>query len=148
MTHLGDFGVERPAHEDSFGYFGETVRVNPDLSDLAMVDFVETGVAIQAMDGKGGLLALKDMLRSLVHPEDFDRLWELAKANRQQIDDLDALAEAIVVSVTGRPTEQPSDSSDGLPTTPDDSSSRALRLLDGRPDLQMAIVRAQEAQAS
>lgn len=58
------------------------------------------------------------------------------------------IIEGIFEDFTNRPTGRQSGSSDGLPTTghesTDDSSSKALEILDGRPDLQMAVLHAQE----
>jgi len=151
MTSLGDFGVSRPAHEADFGYFGSVVRVHPDLSDLTLIEFMEVAVAIDTMPTSGAMGAVSTMLRSLVHPEDFAEFWSTAKANRQRVEDLTALAEALIESVTDRPTERPSDSSDGPPSTDENSPavsfSPVVRDLErrGRPDLALMVVQAQEA---
>lgn len=58
MTHLGDFGAARPPVTSTFGYFGETVRVHPDLSDLAIIDLFTAmsspGDGAAAVDSKIG----------------------------------------------------------------------------------------------
>lgn len=58
------------------------------------------------------------------------------------------IIEGIFEDFSNRPTVQPSESSNGLQTTgdesADDSSSQALEILNGRPDLQMAVVQSQE----
>lgn len=150
MTSLGNFGVERPAHEADFGYFGKTVRVHPDLSDLALIEFMESAVAIESMGAGEAMGSVSKMLRSLVHPEDFDVFWKAARANRQTIEDLTTLAEALIESVADRPTVRPSGSSDGPLSTgassPVVSSSPVVRDLEakGRPDLALVVVQTQE----
>jgi hypothetical protein len=152
-THLGSFGTERDEYSGEFDYFGETVRVHPNMTDLALIELAEMMTAVGEENGGIARLGLvKGMLRSMIHPDDLDRMWKLAVDNRQTIDDVMPVVQAIIVAAAERPTKQPSDSSDGLPTTApsstDDSSSRALRLLEGRPDLQVAVLRAREARTA
>jgi len=62
------------------------------------------------------------------------------------------IIQGIFEDLTTRNPTVPSDSSDGLDTgemnSMDDSYSRALAQLEGRPDLQMAVLRSQEARQS
>lgn len=156
MTSLGQFGTTRPPAEGfTFDYFDSTLRVHPDLSDLDLLDFVQMAGVLESdeVDGMAALHAVMSMLRRLVHPEDFDGFWALAKANRQTIEDLTELAQAVMVGVTERPTEQPSDSSDGqssiAPSSTVVSSSPVTRLESaGRPDLALVVHQAQEFQDS
>jgi hypothetical protein len=59
-----------------------------------------------------------------------------------------SIIEGIFEDMTNRPTVPPSDSSDGRENTGTnstvDSSSRAMELLAGRPDLQQAVLQAQK----
>ena len=155
--HLGNYGAEHPEITATFGWFGATIRVHPDLSDLAFLDLIPTmemGGADMTTDFAlvAGLVdAVKAMATALVHPEDFDEFWGLAKKNRQTMEDIADLGAQLIEATTDRPTGLPSDSSDGQQATgtssTGDSSSRALRLLEdrGRPDLAVAVLRAQEA---
>lgn len=145
MTYLGEFGTARPEVDLAFGYFGVTIRVHPDLSELALVDLFGA-MAGGEEDGAKALNALNSMTDSLIHPEDVTEFRRLARANRQNTEDLAELAVKLVEAITDRPTQQPADSSGGLPTTDtkseDDSRSQALQKLEGRPDLQVAVLRA------
>lgn len=148
-TTLGTFGE---AHEDmaeTFDYFTIEIRVNPTLSELDILDFMES-VAAADEDDPSSALVVKGFLRSLIHVDDFDLFWLTAKAHRQRVDDLQRVTKAIVEAVTARPTQQPSDSPTGRPATRRKSkvasSSRVLHRLAGRPDLQLAVVKAQQAQ--
>lgn len=147
--HLGDFGESRPSAEETFGYFGETLRVHPDLSDLAIVDLFDSMSSAQK-DGAAAMAAIRGIGAALIHPDDVDRFWALARANRQTMEDVATLAMQLIGALAERPTLLPSVSSDGQqdtsPTSEGDSSSPALRLLSGRPDLQAAVLLAQEAQ--
>lgn len=145
MAHLGSFGTSRPPVEATFDYFGETLRAHPDLSDVAVVDlFGSFGSADGANDVAG---MLRSIGSTLVHDDDVEAFWRLARSNRQTMEDLAQFAMDLIAAITDRPTKLPSDSSDGQSPTDtrseDDSSSRALRVLEGRPDLQVAVIQAQ-----
>jgi hypothetical protein len=149
MAILGSFGEAREEQSDTFEYFTVEMRVNPNLSELDVLDFMETAFTVDQEDPKA-VLVVKKFLRSLVHDDDFENFWQLARANRQRIEDIQAVAKAIVEAVTARPTKRPSVSSRGRPATgrksKAGSSARVLTRLEGRPDLQLAVVKAQEAQ--
>lgn len=147
MGHLGDFGVEKEPTCDTFGYFGATLRTNPDLTDLAALEAFET---VREADSKSSVLAgLRVVVATLIHPDDADECWRLARENRQGIDEMGDLAARLLEAATDRPFERRGDSSNGPPTTGTSSEvvsvSPALRVLEGRPDLQVAVVRAQKA---
>lgn len=144
---LGDFGTQRPPADDEFGYFGHTIRVHPDFSDVVFLEsFAESAAAVDV----GQVEAVNTMMRTLIHPEDFEQFWKLVRANRQQTEDLATLAMDIMESITDRPTERPSDSSDGPRSTDENSpvvsSSPVVRRLEsqGRPDLALMVVQTQE----
>jgi hypothetical protein len=148
--HIGDFGTE-PVEADpiTFGYFGETIRVNPTLSELDYLDFMEQAGALEVADSAAAT-TIKGFARACIHPDDFDRFWNAARNNRQGVTDVFTLLGQIVEAMTDRPTGRSSGSAGGQPTDGTrsaDDFSRAMRRYEGRPDLQLAIVRAQEAQA-
>ena len=144
MTYLGEFGTTRPEVDLAFGYFGATIRVHPDLSELVLVDmFAGMG---GGENGTEAFTAITGMADALVHPDDAAEFRARSRANRQTTEDLAQLAVKLVEALTDRPTLQPADSSGGLPTTVmssgGDSRSEALKRLEGRPDLQVAVLRA------
>lgn len=147
MADLGTFGTVRAGGDDTFGYFGEQIRVHPELSDLSLYDFMERAAAID-VDDPQSVLIVKDFVREQIHPDDFGRFWALARRNRQNTDDLMALAKGLYSAVVGRPTTRPSASPRGRSRTkrksPAGSSSPVIDRLAGRPDLQLAVVQAQE----
>lgn len=154
MASLGDLSPAAVGPVDvEFEYFGGTFRMVPMLSDIPLVDFLESAQALGDGPGAGAqrMILVKQFLRDTVHPDDFDRFWLAAKANGQGIDDVANVAIALVESVAERPTVQPSDSSAGLSATPasseGDSFSRALAKQSGRPDLQVITLMAKEARA-
>jgi hypothetical protein len=106
--------------------------------------------------------AALDAIKGQIHPDDWDRFMKTARANRQMTLDLMELSQKLTEAIAGFPTGRSADSS-ATPTrierrsrssssgrgrlagpSPTDSR-KALRLLHGRPDLQMAVVRAAEA---
>ena len=149
MPDLGTFGTERVAVEpDTFGWFGSTVRTNPDMSDLAIVDFMEVAGAITA-DVVAASHAIKSFLRDCVHEDDFEAFWALGKANGQCAEDMMGVAKALTEAWTARPTLRLSASTGGpSPTNQTSAESVARRAYPGRPDLQVAVIRAAQARAS
>jgi len=174
--HLGSFGTRRDAVDADFDYFGETIRVHPDASDLHHAELMIIAAGIELGDDYDGddpdgwtaeqrALTQKandaavHALQGQVHPDDWDRFFKTAKANRQQLLDLIELSKQVSGLVAGFPTGQLSDSSAGQPNTKPKSKAgssrravrtarRTLELLDGRPDLQMAAVHAYEAKTA
>jgi hypothetical protein len=181
--HLGSLGTERPQFDCDFEWFGATIRANPDVSpELELADFMKRASSIdlgevdtdnvtpeQIAKAAGAMEAVTELIRPLVHPDDFDTFWDLAKRNRQDIQDLMNVAMQLVEVASGFPSGRPSSSSAGRSRTkqrsrvgssprasraahkrtgsPDPVATRALSLVPGRPDLQAAIVRAHESRS-
>ncbi len=167
MARIGSLGAVRDAVDLDFEYFGLIIRVNPDLTDLNQIDFLEAAADIDETNVVKGMKAIGTYLHDLIHPDDWDTFWLASKANRQQLEDLMNTAHAILEAVSGFPTGQPSDSSDGRPTTSQKSgagtssqrrvarrrkaiesdSRAALSLVQGRPDLKVVVADAHLARA-
>lgn len=173
--HLGELGTVRAAVDIDFPYFGEVIRVHPDASDLAAAELM---LKAQDIDLTGDVdindpeswdpettrvmveaenLAMS-MIRQMIHPDDWDRFWKTARANRQNTVDLMTVTKTLAAEVARFPTGQLSDSSAGhqhtRPKSKGGSSSRpaghgsttrALRMLEGRPDLKAAVYQADQA---
>lgn len=150
MADLGSLGSVREVMEpDTFGWFGSTVRTNPDMSDLAIVDFMEVAGNLDEADMIGVFVVTKTFLRDCVHPDDFEAFWAAGKANGQGAEDMLAVAKALTESWTARPTRRQSASTGGLSPTPSTSPEQvAQAAYPGRPDLQVAVIRAGQARAS
>jgi hypothetical protein len=148
--HLGDLGAAKGALEpDTFTWFGVDVRTNPDITDLVLADFLEVAAAVDVDDPSSAAAAMavvKGFLRSLVHPDDFAAFWATALRERQSLTDVLSVGRAIIEAVTSRPTVRPSVSTDGPSTTPTSSPSNMASIAEsahpGRPDLQVAALRA------
>lgn len=146
--NLGEFGIERESIDAAFSYFGSPIRVNPDVSELDFVDLAEDGADIKEDDPRS-VTILKEFVRKVVHPEDFDHFWALAKQHRQTTIELMGTTKAVMEAVTERPTGQPPTSLGGRRKTRRRSKGRsydpAFRVLAGRPDLQDAVALRLEA---
>lgn len=142
MTHLGSFGEQRDAVDFTFDYFGVTLHAEPTLSDLDYVEFLSTAGAVD-VNNLASLGLVKEFARVCIADDDFDEFWSLARKNRQQVEDVFAVLTAILEATVDRPTGQPSDSADGptstAPKSEADDSSRAMKALTGRPDLQLFV---------
>jgi hypothetical protein len=152
---LGDLGGEPRADLDvTFGYFGHTVRVNPHLSDLVMLDFM-TKAADLDEDSTEAMGAMTALLRGVVHADDWETFWAAAIGARQGIDDLMRVCMGVIEAVADRPTVPPSDSSGGPPSTDTrsaavSSSAAIQRQLeqDGRPDLALMVQQSRQHRES
>ncbi len=150
MVRLGDLGVAKGFPEpDTFDWFGSVVRTNPGMSDLVLADFIELASAVDIDDARQAAQAMgvvKGFIRDLIHPDDFDSFWATAKRERQSLVDVLGVGKVIVARQTDRPTMRPSVSTDGPSPTPtssvSDVASTAASAHPGRPDLQVAALRA------
>jgi hypothetical protein len=174
--HLGSFGTHREEIEADFDYFGETIRVHPDASDLQFAELmiIAKGIDVGEVDFQDPASwtpqeraalekaqnATIEAIQGQIHPDDWDRFFKVAKQHRQSMFDLMAVSQHITEAVSNFPTGQPSGSSAGRsatrPKSKGGSSSarrvattrRALKMLESRPDFQMGVVAAYEAQRS
>jgi hypothetical protein len=171
--HLeGTFGTARAPIDADFPYFGETIRLHPDANDLVYTEMMMKAQAIDLGDmdiddpstwDQEAIAAAKeaadlaaDMIRQQIHPDDWDRFWKTARANRQNTIDVMGLSQTLAEVVANFPTGPSPASSPGRRTTKSrskaGSSSRARRtrspstrdtvvtldLFKGRPDLKAA----------
>jgi hypothetical protein len=154
VASLGTFGVKHEPTEDTFGFFEHTLRVNPGFGELELADFLEAAAVVDEDNATASMALLKNVMRAAVHPEDFDTFWTTAKRERQGIADLMGILIALVEAVTDRPTERPSDSSDGPQQTSlgsvANSSSQVIRRLEveGRPSIALMVRQAEDSRAS
>jgi hypothetical protein len=129
---------DQPVEDITFEYFGENVRLSYDFGETVFVDWVEQWKDVDENEART-FTAVKDLMREVVHPDDFDTFWKLVRANKQGMVKLMELVAALVEATTERPTSQPADSVSGQPTTPplsgDDSFSRVIK--NERPDRQV-----------
>ena len=142
---MRQFGTKREAAQtEPFLFFDETVRFSPSFGEIDLIDFLEAAREVDA-EAPSAMSIMKDTFRACIHPEDFDRFWTTARRERQGVLDLMPILWAAVESVTDRPTQRPSDSSDGPqiiePKSADASSSRVVHRFEqqGRPDLALLV---------
>lgn len=164
MSTLGSFGRAYDRIELDFQFFGATIRVNPSVSKAAMVEFLAEAGGVNQNDEVAGARVIMQFMREIVHPEDFDTFWGLAKRERQDPEaDLMPIGHAVMEAVAGFPTGEPSGSAPTptvtaarsvvdlpLPDMPvpnfgaETAAGKALAALRKRPDLQEMVVQAQE----
>lgn len=150
-SSLGDLSPAEsvPVLDVTFGWFGAQLRVNPELSELSALDFAERAMTVDE-DSPEAFVMVKDQFRAYVHQDDFAEFWSLTQKNRLGLGDLLEFMKRLVGGLTERPTMQPSVSSDGPPSMPenskDDSSTRVIRQMEeqGRPDLAWVYEMARE----
>lgn len=99
-----------------------------------------------------GYAAMYDLLKSCLHPDEWDRWNQAADDNAADDEDLWAFITRVWEAQAARPTVRSSVSSGGPSSTEPNSTTtpaaRVIARLDGRPDLQLAVMRAQEEMAA
>lgn len=133
-------------------FFGEKFTTADKIGLMPMMLFAKASEAGATTDDMAGLVAMYDLLEQYIADEDWARFCSSASKNRASGDELFEVVGKVLEAQAARPTQRQSDSSDGLPTTEQRSTSefenRAIDLFPGRPDLQVAVVRTLEHQAS
>ena len=133
-------------------FFGESFTVADRIGLMPLMRFAKVAQSGVGADDMAGLAAMYDLLQQCIDPQDWPRFEAAADKSRADGEELMTVVSAVMQKITERPTLQPSDSSDGLritePNSTDDSSSRVIQRLAGRPDLQLMVLTAQEARAA
>lgn len=136
QIQLGDMDDEQADHEPvkaTFRLGGQTFRVNPDLTELTVVDLLEEAEGIK-MNNPRALTMTKTYALEHVHPDDRESFWNLVRKRRMDSAEVMILCWKILDGITANPIGGQSDSSDGQPATsqssPPDSSTPAADLSD------------------
>lgn len=142
MVSLGSLGRDRPPADVTFDWFGTEIRCHPDVSDMAIVEFMAVAGKVDA-ESPEAMSAVVEFLRECIHPDDFDAYWSIGKAHRQGIEDHMRVVMALMDVVAGgeeRPTGPSSESVPGATESADGSTGSLLeRAFPGRPDLQAGV---------
>jgi hypothetical protein len=126
-------------------FLGESFELRPKVSEYALLKFARAAAAGEDGDTMEGMASMLRLLEKCIVPADwrrFDKLADEKDATAEQIMDV---IKAAFEQVAERPTSLPSDSSDGqISTEPKSESNSAVKdsVLSGRPDLQLAVMRA------
>lgn len=129
-----------PEDVDSFPWFGAEIRVAASFGQLVWTDWVEEFGYIDP-DHPSAITAVKELMRRMVAEDDFAEFWRLALQHRQTNRDLSGVMHAVLGAAAGRPTQRPSDSSDGPGASAAESKVAFLRRASaGRPDIEGGLV--------
>ena len=130
-------------------FFGETFSLADTVSEIAVMEFAEA--ASDGLDGDTmeGLAALMRLIKECIVEDERKKFMVHARKSHAGSTDLVKIIEAALGDQIDRPTERPSDSSDGpssiAPKSAANSVDRGLEHFAGRPDLQLAVVRQRES---
>lgn len=100
----------------TFRYFGETYTVNPNVSEVDIIDFMDDASQVSATD-PNAITIVKTFGRRIIDPEEFESFWKAARDHRQDANAIMTTLWRVLEGVTDRPTSPPSGSSDGRPGT-------------------------------
>lgn len=122
MALIGEFEAAvreaDPGREpDQFKLCGEVFTVSDRDLTVPMGRFSQVARAGEHAETLRGLAAMVDLIEAVVVPGDRERFLRVASDNGVGPDVLMAIVQAVVERATGRPTRQPSESSDGLSPT-------------------------------
>lgn len=157
---IGDFsgGTYDINTVESFGWYGEDIRINPELSELDLIDLAEEAAQTSTEDIKQ-ITFIKDSFRKIIHSGDFDRFWATAKAKRLGLAELMQVQTKVIEYIAKRPTQLPSGSADGQSVIEGTSAQKqdstvspltamdvryAEREMEGRPELRLALLQQAE----
>jgi len=142
-----------PARTDSpilVTWMGEQFRIADKIALMPLLSFgklATEGVDSLEMEALG---AMYDLLESCLDERDWPKFKSHATKVRADQDDLFVIVSKTIEAVSNRPTQRPSGSSAGPSTTQqnsvDASTLEVVHSMDGRPDLQLVVLQAQENQ--
>lgn len=134
-------------------FCGESFALAEQVSALAMMEFAHAVSSGADTDTLEGMSAMYAVLQQMLADGEWPRFKKAANTHRASDDALLEFIGEAMAAITARPTERPSDSSDGPVTTeplsPVVSSSPVIDRLEkaGRPDLALMVSRTQESLA-
>jgi hypothetical protein len=121
-----------------------TFRVNPNLTELTVVDLLEEADTVKQDDPRAMIMTKKYALEH-IHPDDRDLFWETVRAKGWDSTQVMVLCWRILDGITANPTGGQSDSSDGQPATkpssPPTSSTPVADPFDPLADRRAAFVK-------
>jgi hypothetical protein len=129
----------------SVQFLGESFELRPKVSEYALIKFARAAAAGEDGDTMEGMASMLRLLEKCIVPKDWHRFDRLADEKDATTEQIMAVIKVALEQVAERPTALPSDSSDGQITTePKSESNSAVKdsVLSGRPDLQLAVMRA------
>lgn len=151
-------GGDTPAGDEPeygvVGYYGTDIRVvlDPISLELAFEEFMDVASGLEGVDDPRSFAVVRQFLRLMIHPDDFNTFWRLVRTNRQDTTRQMEFGKWLMEELSGHPIVQQSGSAPGLlgtlPNSGDDASSRVQERLEaqGRPDLALVVVNHREAQ--
>lgn len=139
---------------DTIEFFGEQYRCADKIGLMPLMRFAKVAKSGVDTNELEALAVMYDMIEQCLADDEWARFEAAADKNRADGDDLMKVVSDVFEVVSNRPTSRPSESSDGPQTTSERSTAgssdteAAMRVLQGRPDLQVAVLRAQEARSA
>lgn len=130
----------------------ETFRISDKVGVMPLLTFAKLAEGGADSHEMAALAAMYDLLEQCIDRRDWEKFKAHATKVRADHEDLLELVGKTMEVLSGRPTERPSDSSDGPPPTREsstgDSSLQVINreLEKGRPDLALAVYQAHQAQ--
>lgn len=136
---------------DTVEFFGERFNIREKINSRRIGKFAQLA-AKGDMPEMQAMAAINDLVDACLRPEDVQRFDAVCDRHDPDFEQLAQFVADVIEVMTQRPTSRPSDSSAGPqtiePSSTAVSSSPVINRLEGRPDLQLIVVKAQEARAA
>lgn len=135
-------------------FLGEDFAIAERVGVLPLMRFAKVAKRGTDSMSMAGLAAMYDLLEQCIDADDWDRFCDHASEQRADGEQLMSVVGDVLSGIAGRPTQRPSDSSDGSPSTSESSVDDSVRQViadleaKGRPDLALVVQQAQESRAS
>lgn len=141
---------------ETVDFLGEEFHVAERIGAMPLMRYAKASKAGLDANGMDGLVAMYDLLRECIHPEDWARFEAHAGSQHARGPQFLHVVTEVIGIVAARPTGRSADSSDGPriiePSSTEGSSSldtgseRVIRRLNdkGRPDLALMVRERQE----
>jgi hypothetical protein len=128
-------------------WMGSSFKVADKIGILPLMEFARAAEDGMDTTDMHALVTMYDMLQQCIDETDWSRWKQHALKVNTGPDEVFDVVKLSLEALTRRPTQRPFVSSDGPPTTNEnsqvDSTSRVLQRLEGRPDLKLAVAQAQ-----
>jgi hypothetical protein len=138
-------------------FAGESFAVAERIGLMPLMQFAVLAKGGADTDSMEGLVAIYELLRQCITDQDWPRFEAHATRVRADGDELLEMVRDAVALITARPTSQPSDSSDGPPSTSGSSAggsgSPVTSLIErleaqGRPSIAYMVAQAEASRVS
>jgi hypothetical protein len=110
----------------SLEFLGELFRLGESIGLMPLMKFAHAANSGLDSDDMAGLAALYSLVRDTIHPDDWDRFERLAIEKHAEGDEIFEFVGKAIASISARPSQRRSVSSNGAPPTSPNSTASSF----------------------